>query len=333
METTTIPRKEQTMQTGRSLEQRAEQRHYAGIAQDLREKFQSGMLSELLPYPHFVVWKYTVEQGKLKKRPFNPRTNLPAKTNDPSTWTDVNQALKALATGRYNGIGFVFSERDPFTGTDLDNCVAKDGSIAPWAQEIITSLSSYTEYSPSKLGVHILTQATLEGAGRKIGHVEMYAEGRFFTLTTDHVPGTPTTIEDCQQQQTSLYTSLAGELPASRSTENTRGGVGLGDTLARPAPSRSDAEVLEKAQAARNRERFHALWSGDTTGYKSKSEADFTLVLYLLYWTNDDLAQTRRLFQQSGLYDPEKTDRLTGEHSYLDVTIYNALRKRNKPGH
>src|SRR5256886_4968534 len=178
------------MQTGRALEQRAEQRSYAGYSQDLRERFQSGMLSELMPYPQFVVWKYMVENKKLKKRPYNPRTNLPARTNDPTTWARVEHSLKALATGRYNGIGFVFSETDPFTGIDLDACVAKDGTIAPWAQEIITSLSSYTEYSPSKLGVHILTQATLPGAGRKIGHVEMYAEGRFFTLTTDHVPGT-----------------------------------------------------------------------------------------------------------------------------------------------
>ena len=321
------------MQRGNSLEQRAEQRRYAGYAQDLRERFQSGLLSELLPYSQFVVWKYTMEQGKLKKRPFNPRTNLPARTNDPNTWTRIEPALNALATGRYNGIGFVFAESDPFTGTDLDACVSKDGTIAPWAQEIITSLSSYTEYSPSKLGVHILTKASLPGTGRKLGNVEMYAEGRFFTLTADHVPGTPTAIAERQQQQTSLYTSLVPEVPPIRSTENTRGGVGLGDTLARFSPTRSDAEVLDKAQSARNRERFQALWRGDITGYRSKSEADFTLVLYLLYWTNDDLAQTKRLFQQSKLYDTEKTDRLTGEHSYLDVTIYNALKKRNKPGH
>src|SRR3989442_6786667 len=177
-------------------ERNGEQRHYAGYAQDLRERFQSGLLSELLPYSQFVVWKYTVEQKKLKKRPFNPRTNLPAKTTDPSTWTGVNTALKALATGRYNGIGFVFAERDPFTGTDLDACVAKDGSIAAWASDIITSLSSYTEYSPSKLGVHILTKTSLPDTGRKRGNVEMYAKERFFTLTADHVPGTPTTIAE-----------------------------------------------------------------------------------------------------------------------------------------
>src|SRR6266516_4715379 len=138
------------MQTGRSVEQRAEQRRYAGYALDLRERFSTGLLSELTPYPQFVVWKYVVEDKKLKKRPFHPKTHVPARTNDPSTWTNVTTALKALATGRYNGIGFVFSESDPFTGTDLDACVGKDGSIAPSAQEIIASLSSYTEYSPSK---------------------------------------------------------------------------------------------------------------------------------------------------------------------------------------
>ena len=186
-----------------------EQRDYQGYSQDLRERLQSGLLSELTPYPQFVVWKYTVEQGKLKKRPFNPRTHLPAKTNDPSTWTSLEPSLKALANGRYNGIGFVFAENDPFTGTDLDACVSKDGGIAAWAQEIITTLASYTEYSPSKLGVHILTQATLEGAGRKVGHLEMYSQERFFTLTTDQVPGTPTAIAVRQEAIEALYQRIA----------------------------------------------------------------------------------------------------------------------------
>src|SRR6266566_4230523 len=126
-----LPRKETIMQPERTPQNRPqEQRDYAGKAQDLRERLQAGLLSELTPYPQFVVWKYVVEQGKLKKRPFTPRTNMPARTNDPRTWGSVEHSLKALATGRYNGIGFVFSDTDPFTGTDLDNCVAKDGSIA-----------------------------------------------------------------------------------------------------------------------------------------------------------------------------------------------------------
>lgn len=34
-------------------------------------------------------------------------------------------------------------------GTDLDGCVADDGTVAPWAQEIVDALASYTEISPS----------------------------------------------------------------------------------------------------------------------------------------------------------------------------------------
>lgn len=91
-----------------------------------------------------------------------------------------------------------------------------------------------------------------------------------------------------------------------------------------------DEEVVAKATHARNAARFLALWEGKPDGFRSKPEADFTLVLYLLYWTNDDIAQTKRLFRRSGLYDEEKTDSLRGNKTYLDVTVENALRKRRR---
>ena len=70
-------------------------------------------------------------------------------------------------------------------------------------------------------------------------------------------------------------------------------------------------------------------WRGDIADYRSKSEADFDLVLRLLYWTNDNVAQTKRLFRQSGLYD-EKTDAPRGKGTYLDYTVENAIRKRRR---
>ena len=289
-----------------------------GYTQDLRERLESGLLSELTPYPQFVVWKYTVEHGKLKKRPFNPKTHLPARTNDHGTWTRVEHSLHALATGRYNGIGFVFAEIDPFTGTDLDACVAKDGTIAPWAQEIITTLSSYTEYSPSKLGVHILTQATLPGAGRKTGHIEMYSLDRFFTLTTDHLQGTPTTITERQAEVNALYHQVA-PLGVEREYQNTRVGVGSRSALTELPPEAAHDPLLQQ------------LLQGDTTGFASASNADFVLVLKLLHWTGDNLALTRKLFVESGLYRAEKTERRTGPTTYLDMTINNAIKKRKNP--
>ncbi len=295
-----------------------EQRHYVGYAQDLRERFQSGLLVELLSYPQFVVWKYTPEQGKLKKRPFNPRTHLPARTNDSTTWARVEPSLKVLATGRYNGIGFVFSETDPFTGTDLDACVAKDGTIAPWAQEIITSLSSYTEYSPSKLGVHILTQARLPGAGRKRGNIEMYSQDRFFTLTTDHLQGTPTTIAERQAAIAALYREFAPP-EAKQEFQNTRVGVESGLALTELPPEAANDPLLQQ------------LLRGDTSGFHSLSNADFVLVLKLLHWTGDNEALTRKLFVESGLFREDKTERKTGATTYLDMTINNAIKKRRNP--
>jgi primase-polymerase (primpol)-like protein len=295
-----------------------EQKHYAGNAQDLRERLECGLLSELTPYPQFVVWKYTMEQGKLKKRPFNPKTHLPARTNDSTTWARVESSLKALATRRYNGIGFVFSETDPFTGIDLDACVAKDGTIAPWAQEIITTLSSYTEYSPSKLGVHILTQATLPGAGRKRGNIEMYATERFFTVTTDHIQGTPTTVTERQAEVNALYHQVA-PLGVERDYQNTRVGVGSGSALTELPPEAANDPLLQQ------------LLRGDTTGFPSASNADFVLVLKLLHWTGDNVALTRKLFVESGLYREDKTERKTGETTYLDMTIHNAIKKRRNP--
>ncbi len=295
-----------------------EQSHYAGKAQELRERFQSGLLSELLPYPHFVVWKYTLESGKLKKRPFNPKTHLPSKTNDPSTWTDLHQSLKALATGRYNGIGFVFSESDPFSGTDLDACVSKEGSIAPWAKEIITTLATYTEYSPSKLGVHCLTNASLPGKGKKVGEIEMYSTDRFFTVTADHVPETPTTIEHRQEAIEVLYRRFIPQVE-ERVIQNTRVGGGSGGALTELPEEAANDQVLQR------------LLRGDMTGYSSQSSADFVLALKLLHWTGDNVELTRKLFVQSGLYREEKTERKTGATTYLDMTIYNALRKRRNP--
>jgi putative DNA primase/helicase len=295
-----------------------EQRGYARIAQDLKERLQSGVLSELTAYPQFVVWKYTLEQMKLKKRPFNPRTNLPAKTNDASTWTRLDPALQALATGRYNGIGFVFAESDPFTGIDLDACIDKEGTMAPRAQGIITSLASYTEYSPSKLGVHILTQATLPGAGRKAGEIELYSRDRFFTITADHLHGTPTNIAHRQQAVEALYHQVAPH-GAERDAQNTVGGGRSGGALHELPPEAGNDPVLQQ------------LLAGDRTGYPSPSSADFVLVLKLLHWTGDNVALTRELFLQSGLYRQEKTERKTGTTTYLDMTIANALKKRRNP--
>src|SRR5947209_6928230 len=82
---------------------------------------------ELQAYRHFVGWEERSRQNKTTKVPLNPHTGYYADVTDPTTWGSFKQVIEMVARGKAKGIGFVFSEDDPFTGTDLDKCVGEDG--------------------------------------------------------------------------------------------------------------------------------------------------------------------------------------------------------------
>ncbi len=299
--------------------QREQASRYAAI---LRERFeQKGILRELAGYPNFVMWRYVLVDGQRKKPPFDPSTNKPASPTEPRSWGTLETALRELATGRYQGIGFMLSH-SPFSGIDLDHSV-EGGTLLPWAQEIIKAMNTYTEYSPSwnrttgTGGVHLL----LEGKpvrSKKVGNIEIYGEKHYLTITTNHMPGTPTTIESKQEALDALYRTIAPSV-VERPTQNTRWVSGRGSELTQLPPEAVYDQKLQR------------LLRGDITGYKSQSSADFELVLKLLHWTGDNIVLTRRLFLASGLYRADKTERKTGSTTYLDMTIHNALRKRRNP--
>jgi hypothetical protein len=80
----------------------------ARYAAFLRERFETQkMLAELQSYPNFVVWRYSLIDGQRKKPPFNPNTQQPASPTDRHTWGMLETALTALATGKFEGIGFM----------------------------------------------------------------------------------------------------------------------------------------------------------------------------------------------------------------------------------
>jgi putative DNA primase/helicase len=179
----------------------------------LKERFETkGILREIAGYPNFVVWHYKEENGQRKKPPVNPNTLHPASPTDRTTWGTLETALSAVATGKYQGIGFMLSH-SPFTGIDLDHCI-QEGSMQPWAQEIINALDTYTEYSPSWSratgtgGVHLLVEGK-PPASKKAGNIEVYGEKHYLTITTKHLAGTPATINGRQEALDALYKNLA----------------------------------------------------------------------------------------------------------------------------
>jgi hypothetical protein len=269
----------------------------------------------------------------LNKMPLNPYTLLPADSTDPATWGTFEQCVQALPTAlegweqehpalyRGGGIGFVFTQDDPYTGIDLDHCVDPDtGMIAAWAQAYITALSSYTEITPSGTGVHILVEGSLPPRGRKKGPVEMYSTWRFFTLTGWHLPDTPAMIEARHDALLVFHAAIFG--PPRTTAMNGHAPHEV------PPPLLDDVTLLSRAQHARNGAKVQALWSGDTAGYASQSEADLALCMVLAFWTTD-VAQIDRLFRQSALLR-DKWDAPRGQTTYGAITITEALARQTE---
>ena len=107
---------------------------------------------ELKEQPNWVNWTIDERNGKPTKIPINPLTQSNAKSNDPSTWASLDEAMRVYQEcekEHIRGVGFMFSNSDLW-GMDLDHCRDPEtGVIEPWAQEIVRKVTTYTEVSPS----------------------------------------------------------------------------------------------------------------------------------------------------------------------------------------
>lgn len=268
---------------------------------------------ELLEYKQWVLWRGTEVNGRISKIPISPWSGKAAACDKPQTWSTYRHARYALRRHHCDGIGFVFTEADPFCGIDLDHCRSINGSICPEALELIKRFDSYAELSPSGRGAHILIRATLTGTGRRTGGIEMYDSGRYFTVTGRHLSGTPLAIHDRQGLVTDLQRELFVPLISSARPKVTN------------AFALSDEEVIQRAKNARNGDRFRRLWAGDASDYENDhSRADLALCRTLVFWCRGDTKRVDHLFRRSGLIRG-KWDRQTGDSSYGHRTIKAAI--------
>jgi primase-polymerase (primpol)-like protein len=285
-----------------------------------------------------------------------------AKVGDPSTWGTYQQAVRRLAQSRsagYQGIGYVFSQRDPFCGIDIDG--VRDpatGKIAAWAVDLIREINSYTEISVSGTGIHIyirgslaqlLADMALDEKNLQHRHpkgVEIYDDRRYFTVSAQHLPGTPTTIEERQLELEQLYFTLfyveteEEESQSSQREQREEKSSPPARTNGREAAdilfSLSDDFIIEQAAKARGGRgtMFTRLMAGDASDFPSTSKddskkddtsrADLALCGILAYWTGCDAGQMDRIFRKSGLYTKSR-ERQNKWNRYGDRTIRLAI--------
>lgn len=265
----------------------------------------------LRDHRQWVAWRMTGRDGKSTKVPIDIHSGSEASSTNPKTWTGLEEALAYYRENgeRINGIGFVLTADDPFCGIDLDDCIHEDGTLEPWAQEIIDSLSSYTETTPSGKGLHVWVLGRKSGDRCRKGKIEIYHGQRYLTVTGHHLSGTPLAIEPRQAQLDALYQKVFDTNPDD---------VRL-PTAATP-PTLTNDEVIRKAQSAANGERFQKLWHGDISDYASASEADLALCSMLAFYVGHDATRIDALVRQSKLYR-DKWNR----KDYREATIQKSL--------
>jgi hypothetical protein len=146
---------------------------------------------ELISLPQFVLWRRESRDGRVTKVPYTFMGYRASATN-PEHWTTLECALKfAARPGFADGIGFVFTDADPYCGIDLDNVWQSDADEgAPWATGILERFAdTYSEASPSDCGIKTWCRAKAPRCGRwaiEGGAVEIYDRNRFFTVTGRH---------------------------------------------------------------------------------------------------------------------------------------------------
>lgn len=132
----------------------------------------------------------------------------PAKSTDPNTWRSYGTAVAAFETGRYAGVGRVIEPGGPYVGVDVDGCRnAATGRIDERGLGILRLLDSYSEVSPSGKGVKVWIRARLARSYVKPG-LEVYARGRYFTVTGQLLSQFSANVEERQGQVEALVSEF-----------------------------------------------------------------------------------------------------------------------------
>lgn len=284
---------------------------------------------ELRELDRWVCWRWEERTKKdgtpddPAKMPINPATGGRAMSNNPATWGTFEDAVKAAEKGNIGkvdvcGIGFMFNG-DGIVGVDIDHC-KENGALTEQARDIISTLDSYTEWSQSGNGIHIICQGKLPEGGRRKSNVEMYATGRYFIMTGDVLDDAHCEIEERTAELAEVHTKYISAKKQGKNVQK------MNKNVKNTSVFLTDDEIIEIALNAKNGDLFASLMNGNWKGtYSSPSEADLGLCNLLAFYTGKDAAMMDRIFRRSGLYR-DKWDERRGEGgTYGQITIAKAI--------
>lgn len=276
-------------------------------------------VNDLKATPNWVVWR--LEQAPGRSKPGKvPYVGPNKRWSNRTQLLSYDEAVSLREEHGFDGVGFRFTQTDPFAGVDFDHVRNPEtGEIDEWARAIIEQLDSYTEVSPSGTGIHVIVEAEGFRGKVKTDAIEIYGQGQYFTWTGQPLNGKDEISERRAVIEALLhrYKEPAPEPEDVPEPEDT-GADGISDT-----------DLLE-LMMARDPKRFHRLFVAGEFA-RSQSEADFELCCMLARWTGKDPDRMDRLFRKSALMRDkwkrkdyrESTLKLAiiATHSVIDLSV------------
>lgn len=249
---------------------------------------------ELKSLSQWILWRKEERGGKPTKVPYQVNGEM-AQANNRRTWSTFATAVKFYLEGDYDGIGFVFSRQDNYIGVDIDKCVV-DEKPNTFATEIINTLDSYTEFSPSGNGIHIIIKGNLPqsvlGTGRKNTQhgLEIYSYGRYFSFT-----GNRENSNDVYERTDEIAEVFEQYFDDS----DIQGRVNLAE-FEKDEIKISNDDLWERMFRSKNGDDIRSLFNGNLVK-NDHSSSDLALCNHLAFWTGKSASRMDSMFRESSL--------------------------------
>lgn len=281
---------------------------------------------------NWVLWGLQEKKDKLTKPPINPKTLGLAMSNNSNTWADFettkSQQIKNVGREIENngkktiiaGIGLMLPGTNLIFG-DIDNCL-EDGKLTNTAEEIINTLNTYAEISPSGKGLRFILiddgtfdkfresfNSTHYKNKNPLEHIEIYSQNdnRYCTLTGNSYNNNFSINNNMAIKE--LYKKF-WKRPEPKLSTNNYYNTGITNL--------SDQEIFDLIMKSKNANKFQDLYY--QPGQDGNSEGDMALAAMLAFYTKDN-SQIKRMIINSS----RNRDKFIKHPTYLNKTIETAI--------
>ncbi|SMO81566.1 phage NrS-1 polymerase family protein [Halorubrum cibi] len=265
--------------------------------------------------------------------------------NLPENQLPIDEVLK-LSKQFVGEPAYVLQPDDPFVIVDLDDVVPEGSSrVTHEAERIVQDLRTYTEWSRSGEGLHLIAEGerSLErgekGTLDDVGEIEIYDRDQFVVLTGDRSNPTERSagehgirddieevIANLEREYLPRRTESGGSDESVSTDLDSASGNSTGISVEDIRRTIEEYAKSGYAKAKRVLDRWDSPASS-SAGLSSPSEADLGFASDLAFWCREDPQLIDDCFRQSNRIRPKWDEtHYSDGRTYGDVTIQKAIK-------